>query len=748
MTLRAGRRLTPWLLALAGYIALTLIVTWPLVLRLSTVVPHDAGDPLLTTWILWWNAHTTPLTERWWNAPIFWPMRGAMALSEHMLGLSLVATPLQWLGAGPITAYNILFLLSFPLCAIAAHALGYTLTGRHDAAALAGLVFAFNPYRTSQLAHLHILWSFWMPLALTALHRYARGDGARWLAVFAIAWLGQALSNGYFQLFFPLLLGLWTLWFLASTRDLRRLGAVAAAWGLASVALLPVAVPYVRLHARLALERRFGEVAAYSADLSSLAHPAPLSLASSVLPATGNAEQLLFPGFTALALIALAAFGSLPGTGGESTARRRLQLGFGALACGLVVVALVAHSGRPWALRLGETTIVSVTTAVKPLTAAIWFGLFAVAASGGLARARRARSAFAFYICAAAAMYVLSFGPLPSFHGSPFWYRAPYAWLMALPGFSSVRAPARFAMLAQLCLAATAALAVVRIRERLSPRIAAGVVGVAIAVAVADGWIRALPLAGLPERFAALETLNAGAVAELPVDDMVAGIAALYRSIDHHRPTVNGYSGFVPNHYQVLRAAIAADGMEAFDALTPYGPLTFVDAHGRIVATREERRPDPAPAGRPLPIQEVKRGSTPLDLGALTDGDSGTRWDSNAPQNGSETIAIDLGSVSRVNGVTLAIGPYYADFPRRLTIEVSDDQQSWTSLWNGRCGAKAVAASVQDARMVPLTVSFPPASARYIRLRQVGTDSFSHWSIAELVVYSGAAARSSPPGQP
>ena len=87
-------------------------------------------------------------------------------------------------------------------------------------------------------------------------------------------------------------------------------------------------------------------------------------------------------------------------------------------------------------------------------------------------------------------MYVLSFGPRPSYHGMPFWYRPPYAWLMELPGFQNVpRTPARFAMLAQLCLAAAAALAVVRIRERLSPRIAAGVVGAAIAVAVADGWI-------------------------------------------------------------------------------------------------------------------------------------------------------------------------------------------------------------------------------------------------------------------
>ena len=37
--------------------------------------------------------------------------------------------------------------------------------------------------------------------------------------------------------------------------------------------------------------------------------------------------------------------------------------------------------------------------------------------------------------------------------------------------------------------------------------------------------------------------------------------------------------------------------------------------------------------------------------------------------------------------------------------------------------------------MVPLTVSFPPATARYVRLRQLGADALYHWSIAELSVY-------------
>jgi len=737
MTLRAGQRQTPWLLALAGYFAFTLLITWPLPSRMASAVAPDPGDPLLSTWILWWNAHAAPLTARWWDAPMFWPMRGAMALSEHMLGLSLVATPLHWLGTAPVAAYNTLFILSFPLCAIAAHGLGYTLTRRHDAAAIAGLVFAFNPYRTSQLAHLHILWSFWMPLALLALHRYARGDGAPWLVGFAAAWIGQALSNGYFQLFFPLLLGLWALWFLASARDLRRLGAVAAAWCIGSLMLLPVVVPYLRLHEQLALTRQFGEIATFSADVSSLADAAPLSLASTLLPSDGNAEQHLFPGFTAIVLVVVAGIAGARQDAERSLLRRRLQLLFAAAACALVAAATAVHFGYGWTIRAGATTIVSVTTAMKPVTAAIWCAIFAAAASGRFARAARSRSPFAFYALAALAMYVLSFGPQPEFFGAPFWYRPPYAWLMELPGFQTVRAPARFAMLGQLCLAVAAAIALARLRDRLPGRLALAVAIAAIAGVTADGWIRQLPIAPLPERFAALESGAGGAVAELPVYDMIPGIAVLYRSIYHRRPTVNGYSGFMPVHYRVLREAVEADGMDAFDGITPHGSLTFVDSAGRIVGTRDRRPQDPMPTGRALSIREATAGHTPIDLAPLTDGDRLTRWDSGAPQNGSETVTIDLGASQQVSAVTLALGPYHADFPRLLSIDTSNDLDGWTTQWSGRSGAKAVAAAVTDARLVPLTVVFSPVAARYVRLRQLGADKAYHWSIAELSVYSG-----------
>jgi hypothetical protein len=267
------------------------------------VLPHDLGDPVLTTWILWWNAHRLPLTADYWNAPMFWPMPGALALTEHLLGISLVATPFQRLGATPVLAYNVVFLLSFPFCALAAHVLAHTLTCRHDAALIAGLLFAFSPYRISQLAHVQMLWAFWMPLALVSLHRYARDGRPRWLALFGIAWVAQGLANSYYLLFFPVLLVAWLAWFLTSRRDARRLLTVFATWTLASTALLPVLVAYQRVHAHLGAERTLEVIRGFSADASAFATTSPLSLAWSRLAVADRSEQQLFPGATGVALI-------------------------------------------------------------------------------------------------------------------------------------------------------------------------------------------------------------------------------------------------------------------------------------------------------------------------------------------------------------------------------------------------------------------------------------------------------------
>jgi len=163
----------PYGWAALAYSGLAVVLTFPLVLHLSSVVPHDVGDSLLSTAILRWNAHVMPFTTRWWNGFAFYPAPGFMAFSDPRLGESLLATPLQWLGCTPVAAYNLTLLATFRLCALAAHWLGVVLTGRHDAATVAGLAYGFCPSRIAHLPHLELLAAFGpLVLGLARIHRY------------------------------------------------------------------------------------------------------------------------------------------------------------------------------------------------------------------------------------------------------------------------------------------------------------------------------------------------------------------------------------------------------------------------------------------------------------------------------------------------------------------------------------------------------------------------------------------------
>src|SRR5439155_5657345 len=95
----------------------------------------------------------------------------------------------------------------------AAHALVFRLTGRHDAGAIAGLIYGFNPFRTAHFPQIQGMTSYWMPIALLGLHGYVESRRPTWLAVFGGAWLMHAYSNGYYLLFFPVLIAFWVLWY-------------------------------------------------------------------------------------------------------------------------------------------------------------------------------------------------------------------------------------------------------------------------------------------------------------------------------------------------------------------------------------------------------------------------------------------------------------------------------------------------------------------------------------------------------
>ena len=293
-----------WAPAVA-YLALAVAWAWPLPLYLTNRFAHDPGDPLLVTYLLWWNARVVPLTDAMWSAPFYWPMRDALALTEHGAGMGVVGSPIQWLGGSPLLAYNVLLICAAWWSAWAAHGLVRRLTGNTAAAVVAGLAYGFAPYRASQLAHLHLLVAWWLPLALLALHAYYEDGRRRWLLVFGVSWLLQALTNGYYMFFFPVLLGLWVAVFTPWRRQPGRAAAVAAAWIAFSLPLLPVLLKYYTVQQALGLGRTRTEMQLFSAKLSSFANPAPL-LQFWPSRQVITQEDFLFPGVTTLLLVAAA----------------------------------------------------------------------------------------------------------------------------------------------------------------------------------------------------------------------------------------------------------------------------------------------------------------------------------------------------------------------------------------------------------------------------------------------------------
>ena len=743
-------------LAAVVYLTLAMVLTFPLVLRLGSSVPHDVGDPLLNTWLIWWNGQHLPLTAEWWNGPFFHPTPGTLALSEHLLGLLPITAPVQWGGGSPLAAYNLALLLSFPLSALAMHVLCLYLTGRHDLAVIGGLAYGFAPYRLGVFAHLQTLSSYYMPITLLGLHGYLRSRRPAWLALFAASWLLQGLCNGYYLVYFSVLVGLWLAWFV---RDLGTASRVLGALLIAALPLLPILRGYAFWHRHFGFSRAIAQAELFSADVISFFRASDLSATWQALfvPFSPNC---LFPGLTlplVVACVVVPAFLARVETGLSGSARRIRWI----LAIGAVLTAAgacFAAAFGSWHLSLAGLSL-SVKTLHKPLSQALYLLAALALTSDRFVSALRRRSALAFYIAACVVMSVLALGPSPRFLTMMIWDKAPYWWLMKLPGVAALRQPSRFGMLAALCLALAAVLALERLlaKEGRRRRLVIAVVATLI---VGDGWMLPLPLLAVPERVARLEAddVASASVLELPMG-VLEDTAALYRSIQHHLPLVNGYSGYEPFYYNILRGAVAAQDVSVLAALRVERPLVVsVDAKGqgpgplgkelaavpgaRLLGKHGGRRlyllpkvdPPPAPpAGEPLPIQAVRANRGSADAGKLIDGDVNSWWASGQRQKPGDRIVLELARPERLSGIVLAMGDGFFNYPRRLVVETSVDGGEWRTVWEDGTASQAVAASLKDQRSFSIAIPTGGVQARFVRLTQSRRDP-RPWSIAEITV--------------
>jgi hypothetical protein len=297
-----GRAVRAGLLALA-YLGLTLLFTAPLAAKLGTHHLGEAsGDAKVYLWNYWWTKTAVMgLGSPFETDLIFHPI--GIGLAFHTLSVlqGLEFIPLSLL-FGDVTAANLVVLWTFLASALFTYALARQVGARPDAAFLAGIVFAFCPYRLARLAgHYDLLGTEWIPLYLLLLLKLSERKG--FPAALVMATGATAAACGFTSLTYLVFLALATALALAFRSGLFVRAAAAGA--VALVLLSPLLLQAHRDRTSWTYLPYPG-ADRYAADLTAYVVPSPKQtvLGSALGRSFGDnlTEATVFAGWVAPAL--------------------------------------------------------------------------------------------------------------------------------------------------------------------------------------------------------------------------------------------------------------------------------------------------------------------------------------------------------------------------------------------------------------------------------------------------------------
>ncbi|MBA4030351.1 MAG: hypothetical protein C0478_05595 [Planctomyces sp.] len=528
-TAKAGQLLAPWIL----YLLTAVWLTWPTAALMTSAVPlgleGEATVPLFNLWTVWWNIDRLGHGfHDYWNAPVFHPAPLVFALSEPQ-PTTVVLAPLYWITGSPTLCYNVAILGVMTLNGHAAWSLLRLLKTPWWLALLGGLLLQRLPFLFWQMGVLQLLslagpiWTIYWLVKCCREPRWtsAIGLGASFgLTYWACNYYGLLLSISLGTSFLLLVVSGWPL--LPVWRRWQPWACLAGAGVLAACMIGPMA----RVQQESAREQAWHD-------------ERPLDLARNLSARWSDYTWSL-----------TSRLGDYP-TAIEPARQNVWRLGCGAMVTVLGCAGLIV--GLTWRDRRLLTCAVLTFSVVSML---------------------------------------LSFGPDYEIMGWP-----PSLWLRDhYPGFAHLRSPFRFGVFAQLGWHLLAIQGIelftpsrwpLEKRWPAPPQPSQAQRGLHAAICGAL-WLPATILAGLsvyevwplPQTchsvvavsprpawidYLLRETDEAEALACIPFPDGTDARAYestttwMYWQTQHHRPLINGYSGFFPDAYLDLR-----DAMENF----------------------------------------------------------------------------------------------------------------------------------------------------------------------------------------
>jgi hypothetical protein len=688
-----------------GFTALAVAATYPLVLHPSKTLVGDLGDPLLSAWTLGWDADRLRHALRGiWDAPNFFPYRHTLLYSDHLLGIAIFTAPLQWLSHNAVLAYNAAYLGSWILAGCGMYVLARELTGRRDAAWVAGVIFASQPFRVSHLAHLQWLITGWLPLCLWALHRYFRMPRTMLLVAAAVFFVLQAATASYLAYFalLPILIVSAAEWLRNRVPMAIVIRDAVPAAVLAAALMLPIARGYYEVRAQQGLKRSGGDIVAMSADVGDyFSAPPAVKLWSGL--GRGRGEHELFVGAVAMFLALLALLTGF---------LQPVVVTYGVVLAVAFILSLGPQPAAwghslgitgPYALLLRALPGLDGLRAVARLAVVVQIAVAVLAAFGAawlIDRRPGAKRVTALYVLVVLVVCEGWAAPVPiaSFASNPIGAEGEaYNYLASLPAGAALELP----------------------------------------TSVEDIY---------PEFLYQFRTLthrhrvvNGHSGYVTPLVQWLGGGHSPFRELDRQKDAITAMRG-IGVRYLVVHAASYPDRAVA-DALQGAieSDTNQVIAHRRFGDITVAAL---APLQSPNSVETVAIPATAIQAKAshsgdrvsqLFDGDADSRWISSHPQTGDEWVELSFDRPRDVRIIRMQLGVRsFGDYPRLLDVDSVDAAGSTRTLFHGTVLPQLARAIVVDGDYPWIEIVLPPNQSAAIRLRQSGSARTFFWSIHEL----------------
>lgn len=751
------------------FILLTGIMTYPLIFNLQNA--ENLGDPLFISWNLAWDVHkffTDPL--HLFEANIFFPNHNTLAYSEHLVGLAIFVIPVLLLIDKPIVSYNVLALFSFVLSGYGTYLFSFYLTKNKLAAVVAGIIFAFFPYKIFQFGHLHVISTQWIPFAFLFLYRFFEYRDYKNMGLFLLFSLLQVLSSGSLAIFFTIciaVLGLFLFITGKGYKDRRLMVKIAIAVIISFCVLLPFYIPYLENQKVMGFVRDTSEVEYYSARIENyLASTSRLYYQSTT--GFGKQESYLFPGIlpVVLALIGLLA----PGKINDRETLKRISItiiDIGIVICFLLIIITIIFGGidmNLFGLRIRSHNLLNpwlIFTMLllirKPLNKSqIPFLLSSIFPAN--------KTQVSFLMLALLAVSVsLGMGTL---HSDKF-YNFFYDYV---PGFKFIRVTARMGMFAGFFLSLLAAYGVQRLMELKVIRRVVFIIIPVILIEYASFPIELQSIEDTPEVYQWLEKEKGDfSIFELPMDNFMLNIRYVYYSTKHWKKMVNGYSGFFPpsDHF--------ADRFSTHDLPALLDYLEYIGVK-YVIVHREHMNASQLKEIKELKEQLIFKASfvtddvyelkdrklvrkDSIDLKTLKvitserwtassnhnasdvklafDENLETRWHSGRAQYPGIYFTLDLKDTYKIAAISIEFGRYYEDYPLGMIIKTSTDGTHWEDIpFQNNVLSDFLYSSIKTPKNIKYIMVFQPIQSRYIQMILSKSDDTYYWSIPEIRVFS------------